>query len=131
MDIIITQWALDAYLDTKHKNVFSNGYYTSVLRPNVEKLKNYPHDSEFGNPKFWSVATLSTTVIQNGYKMKWHQVGNGKVQLRLPVYLMKNAFLCNGYIKRDEKFEKRMLAKFKVYRQLIINNHHIERGKLL
>lgn len=39
MNIIITQWALDAYLELKNMNVFSDSYYQEKLRPDALLLK--------------------------------------------------------------------------------------------
>ena len=78
-------------------------------------LANYPNDPKFDNGKFWSPAKWNQQIIPSGYKMKWHQVGNGCVQLRLPVAILNNAYICQGYVKRDEKTEKRMLAKFNLF----------------
>ncbi len=94
-------------------------------------LKRYPNDPKFSQGKFWSSAQdHSGNKIADGYKMKWHQVGNGKVQLRLPIGMIKKAILCEAYIKHDDKYEKRQLAKFKVHLQRIRQNLHIVRGKL-
>ncbi len=126
MDIVITQWALDAYLDLKHRRVFSMDEYWEIIRPDVVLLKKYPGDINFSNGKFWS-----PTIVNNGYKMKWHQIGNGKVQLRLTVAISRDAFLCESYDKKDEKQEKRKLAKFKTYTQLIRNGQYTTRGILI
>jgi hypothetical protein len=133
MDIIITQWALDAYLDLKHRNIFSTSEYWKVIRPDVLLLNRYPNDIKFNNGKFWSLASdpMSKNKLQNGYKMKWHQIGNGKVQLRLTVALLNKAFLCESYEKIDTKQEKRKLAKFKTYIQLIEREQYITRSILL
>jgi hypothetical protein len=119
LNIIITQWALDSYLNLRHAQVFTPQYYKQVLRPDVLRLKNYPDDPKFDNAKFWSPAKFKKHMIPNGFKMKWHQVGNGQVQLRLPVGLVDQAFLCEAYVKNDGKKEQRMLAKFKTHLQLI------------
>lgn len=130
MKIIITQWALDAYLELKHTNVFSQAYYQEQLRPDTLRLQNYPDDPKFVNGKFWSPASLNNRTIPHGFKMKWHQVGSGSVQLRLPVAMMYEAYLCQGYVKRDEKTEKRWLAKFKTHCQLIEEGRFIKCGEL-
>lgn len=131
MNIIITQWALNAYLDLKAQRVFSEEDYWNTLRPDVMLLKDYPHAPKFKNGKFWSVAQeASGEVIPNGYKMKWHQVGQGKVQLRLPIALLKQAFLCEAYVKENEKQEKRKLAVFKTHLQLIQQGRYSECGVL-
>lgn len=130
--IIITQWALDAYLESKHNNTFTPEYYEKQLRPDVMLLTNYPNDAKFENGKFWSVAKFDSHLIPDGYKMKWHHVGNGRVQLRLPITILKlnHAYLCQGYVKRDEKTEKRLLAKFKTHQQLIQEGCYIKCGEL-
>jgi hypothetical protein len=111
--------------------MFPNNYYINVLRPDVILLKNYPHDPKFSQSKFWSIAQdYSGNKIVDGYKMKWHHVGNGKEQLRLSVGMFNEAFLCEAYIKHDAKYEKRQLAKFKVHLQLIRQNGHIVKGRL-
>jgi hypothetical protein len=130
VNIIITQWALDAYLELKHAHVFSESYYQEQLRPDALALKNYPDDPKFSNGKFWSKASLNNQIIPHGFKMKWHQIGNGCVQLRLPVAIMHEAYLCQGYVKHDEKTEKRLLAKFKTHCQLIEEGRYIQCGEL-
>lgn len=131
MNIIITQWALDSYLELKIANVFSSNEYGKIIRPDVLSLRDYPDHIRFSNGKFWSPASEpGYGVISDGYKMKWHNIGNGKVQLRLPVGILNRAYLCAAYIKRNDKYEKRQLAKFKTYLQLIRRNQHIERGGL-
>ena len=45
--IIITQWALDAYLELKHNNVFTQTYYQEQLRPDALFLADYPNDPKF------------------------------------------------------------------------------------
>lgn len=131
LKIIITQWALDAYLELKHGEVLTQGYYQEQMRPDTMLLAKYPDDPKFGNGKFWSQAKLNHCIIPNGYKMKWHQVGNGRIQLRLPVGILNSAYLCQGYVKRDEKIEKRMLAKFKTHLQLIQEGRYIKCGELI
>lgn len=130
MKIIITQWSLDAYLELKHNNVFTHDYYQTQLRSDALLLADYPSDLKFENGKFWSAAKFNNQLIPNGYKMKWHQVGNGRVQLRLPIAVFSHAYLCQGYVKHDEKTEKRMLAKFKTHLQLLQEGRYIKCGEL-
>ena len=130
MKIIITQWALDAYLDLKHTNVILHTYYQEQIRPDALLLGNYPDDPKFANGKFWSSASLNNQIIPHGYKMKWRQVGTGRMQLRLPISIFHEAYLCQGYIKHDEKTEKRLLAKFKTHCQLIEEGCFIQCGEL-
>jgi len=130
MEIVITQWALNSYLEMKHSRVFSRKEYKNTIRPDVLLLKEYPDNPKFDNDKFWSIATDRTGVIKDGFKMKWHNMGNGRVQLRLGVGLFSEAFLCEAYDKKNEKYESRQLAKFKTYLQLIYENNYVEMGRL-
>jgi len=131
MEIIITQWALDAYLDLKHSRVIDSTFYQQTLRPDVMLLQNYPNEPKFSNGKFWSPATSSSgNIIPDGYKMKWHQVGNGRVQLRLPITILGDAFLCRAYVKSNGKKEKRMMAKFKAHIQMVRQGKYRMRGVL-
>lgn len=125
MEIIITEWALNSYLELKQKNVFSSEEYEKIIRPDVLRLRSYPDDPKFSQGKFWSRA------MPDGFKMKWHQIGNGLVQLRLTVGMMGDKFyLCEAYVKNDEKTDQRKLARFKTYLQLIRMNRFTERGRL-
>jgi hypothetical protein len=131
MEIIITEWALDSYLALKGKQAFSDAEYWKVMRPDVLLLKSYPTNPKFGQNKFWSEAQDSAKVrIPNGFKMKWHQMGNGKVQIRLPVGLFADALLCEAYVKENPKQEARRLARFKTHLQLIRQGRYTERGRL-
>ena len=131
--IIITQWALDSYLKLKHGNVFPSSFYNNQLKPDallLKKYKNHPQPPEFSNNKFWSIASINGAHITDGYKMKWHQVGNGCVQLRLPVTILSNeAFLCTGYVK-NAKAERRYLCSFKTHCQLIKAGKYTQCGEL-
>lgn len=130
MKIIITQWALDSYLNLKHSNVFTEKYYEETLRSDALRLKNYPDDPKFNNGKFWSPAKFKKNMIPSGYKMKWRQVGSGKVQLRMPVGMRNQTYLCEAYVKSNEKKEQRMLAKFKTHLQLIEEGRFTMCGEL-
>lgn len=131
MDIVITAWALDSYLDLKHTHVFTDPEYKGTIRPDVMLLKKYPQDAKFQNSKFWSIATDGKgSKIPDGFKMKWHQVGAGKVQMRLPVGLFAEFYLCEAYVKTDPKIEKRMMAKFKTHLELIRRGQFTECGRL-
>lgn len=81
MDIVITQWALNTYLDlVLNKQIITKNEFLCEIKPDVLKLKNYPNEP-------WSIARSQkgTQPITDGYKMKWRQVGAGKVQIRLTV----------------------------------------------
>ena len=77
MNIIITEWALQSYVDLKRQNVFTRDDYKKTLRPDVELLKNgipSPH-AKFGQANFWSPAVgLGGVVLKDGFKMKWHNI---------------------------------------------------------
>lgn len=131
MDIVVTAWALDSYLNLKHTHVFTDQEYKGMIRPDVELLKTYPTDTKFQNGKFWSIATDGKgSKIPDGFKMKWHQVGAGNVQMRLPVGMFAEAYLCEAYVKTDPKKEKRMMAKFKTHLELIRRGQFTECGRL-
>jgi len=131
MDVVITQWALDSYLDLKHGNKIDDQAYKTTIRPEVLLLKTYPADPRFKNSKFWSIATdRSNNRIPDGYKMKWHNLGNGKIQLRLPVGMFTDAMLCEAYVKGNAKEEQRKIAKFKTHLELIRRGQFIECGRL-
>ena len=132
MDIVITEWALQSYLDLRAQNVFSDQDYWNVIRPDVELLEQYPADPKFKNQKFWSVATdLAGKAIPNGFKMKWHNLGPGTVQLRLAVAMWQGeALLCRGYVKSSDAADKREMAKLKHHLLLISQGSYTRRGKL-
>lgn len=132
MNIIITQWALDSYLELTHAKVFSPDEYRSIIRPDVMLLKSFPHNPKFSQGKFWSAAQdMSRQIIPNGFKMKWHQIGSGLVQLRATVGIFDNdCFLCEAYVKQNDKYDKRKLTRFKTFLQLIKDDRYIIRGAL-
>ncbi len=131
MEVVITEWALNSYLELVSDGAFSRDEYKATIRPDVERLKGYPSDVKFGQGKFWSVATDSQgQSIADGYKMKWHNMGNGKVNIRLPVAMFAEAVLCEAYVKNDTKKEKRRLARFKTHVQLVRLGRHTTRGRL-
>lgn len=131
MDIIITEWALQSYLDLLAQGAFDRQDYWSTLRPDVEKLHHYPADPAFSNNKFWSPAGLNGAPQVHDFKMKWHNVGSGRVQLRLPVAIYNNeALLCRAYVKTDAAAEARQLAVFKTHINKIVAGNYHRRGKL-
>lgn len=130
MDIVITDWALQSYLDLL--NDFTEAEYREVLRPDAELLKDYPSHPKFDNSKFWGPCKgRNRDIIRNGYKMKWHNIGPGRVQLRLLVAIVdETAFLCNAYAKSNEKKDFREMAKMKIKIQLIKEERYVFRGRL-
>jgi hypothetical protein len=134
MEIIITQWALDSYLDLKHDNQFSAKDYKETIRPDVLLLLVFPNHPKFANGKFWAPASVN--VLSAGFKMKWHNLGERCVQLRLPVglgfadELSGKAFLLHTYVKTGAKAEARQLEKMRTRLQLLRQRRFTERGRL-
>lgn len=132
-DIVITEWALNSYLDLKRLNTFTDQEYWNTIRPDVELLRGgIPNsDPKFGNSTFWGPAKQGNVVLPDGYKMKWRQLGPGQVQLRLPIYARsRQVFLCEAYVKQNAKYEQRRLARFKTHLNLIFQGNYQYRGKL-
>ncbi len=132
MDVVITEWALQAYTDLKGRNVFTDQDYWSTLRPDVERLRTYPSDPKFSHSGFWSPAQdKGGVVVASGFKMKWHNLGPGRVQLRLAVALHGGeALLCQAYVKDSATKDFREIAKFRGHISLIQQGRYIRRGTL-
>jgi len=128
--VIITEWALQSYL--KLNGVFTEKEYREILRPNVKLLRDYPQNPKFENDKFWGPCKdKSGKVIRQGYKMKWHNIGPGNVQLRLLIAIAnETSYLCNAYVKDNENTDFREMAKLKTKIQLINEGRFIFRGRL-
>lgn len=132
VEVVITEWALQSYLDLKKTGAFTRHEYKTVIRPDVERLKMFPTDPAFHNSKFWGPATdKGGNQIRHGFKMKWHQIGPGRVQLRVAVTILAaEAFLCRAYVKHTTSTDKREMAKLKLHISLILKGQHQVRGKL-
>jgi hypothetical protein len=141
MEVIITEWGLQSYIDLKGR-IFTDADYKSHLRLDAELLKTDdpfdPKHPKFSNEKFWGPAISGGKIIKFGHKMKWHNFGPGNVQFRLCVVIteteidkvkLQRAFLCNSYVK-DDKTEKREMARLKMKIQKIEDGTFIFRGKL-
>jgi hypothetical protein len=133
--VIITQWALDSYLDLKHNNVFTDQEYYGTLRPDAVLLENYDgranRPAKFDDNKFWSIASGRAGKVSDGYKMKWHNIGPGNVQLRLGVGLIDGkAWLCEAYVKDSSSTDKRKMARLRVHLRRIRQGQVITRGRL-
>jgi hypothetical protein len=140
MEVIITEWAKQSYLDHRNSQTFTRDEYKNSLRPDAELLKIYPNNPKFNNSKFWGPAIdASNKTIDYGFKMKWHNIGNGKVQLRLLVVIIESeidhikeerAFLCDSYVKTNANQDKREMEKLKIkIRRIAVGNYHY-RGAL-
>ncbi len=131
MEVIITEWALKSYLGLVHDHAFSKEEFHHTIRSDVLLLKSYPHHEKFVNSKFWGLATVGGSVIEHGFKMKWHNMGNGNIQLRLAIVILRNKiYLCHGYIKTNEKIDKKEMNNLKIKIQRIKENTHKEMGVL-
>lgn len=132
VDVIITEWGLQAYLDLVGSTIITRNDYWNVLRPDVEKLKLFPQHHDFKNSRFWGPATdRGGNNIPDGFKMKWHNIGSGRVQLRLSVAILGNAaYLCCAYVKSSDSKDKREAAKLKDHIQDIYFGRHQVRGVL-
>lgn len=117
MKIVITEWALDSYLEMKGAGAFSDEEYRAIIRPDILLLKEgFPLKSpKFRNNKFWGPAQdIGGNEIPCGYKMKWHNMGNGKNEMRLTIAIVSEvAYLCHAYLKTSETQDKRFSARLK------------------
>lgn len=131
MEIVITEWALQSYLELK--GVFTDKEYQEILRPDAELLRIYPRHPKFENDKFWGPCKdKSSKIIRHGYKMKWHNIGTGGVQLRLLiVILVGTAYICNAYVKDNENTDFREMTKLKTKIHLINEGKFTFRGRLI
>ena len=132
MDIVITEWAFQSYLELKHKGAFTMAQYHQELRPAAMKLAVYPKDPFFRDSKKWGPAQDKNGVhIDYGYKLKWHNMGNGKVQLKCLVVIWNNkSFLCDSYIKTSDSLDKRRCSRLKSKIYDISQGHYYHRGYL-
>ena len=134
MEVVITEWALDSYLELKHLGAFSMAEYRDVIRPDVELLKQgLPlRHAKFRNKHFWGPAQdVNGVEIPCGFKMKWHNIGNGKNQIRLTVAIVDGkAYLCHAYLKTSDSQDKRYSARLKNRIADIRHGHFVTRGKL-
>lgn len=96
------------------------------------RLENRQADGRFRDSRFWGPATdRGGAVIQNGFKMKWHNIGNGKNQLRLTVVVKgEDYFLCHAYVKNSPSKDHREMAKLKPRIRYIYDNTYQHRGCL-
>lgn len=129
MDIVITAWALDSYLNLKHSGAFTVQEYKNTIRPDVLLLKNFPSDPKFKVNNFWAPA-IGSSSIPSGYKFKWHNMGSGQNQVRAPVGIFSKAILGEAYVKKTAKQEKRKLEVFRTHLELIQKGHYTECGRL-
>lgn len=132
MRIFITRWGFDAYLEHLHAGLFDAKLYKGVLRLDILRLRAKATDTKFKNSKFWGPAQrFNGTTIDDGYKMKWHNFGNGNVQFRLCVALVgEDAYLCHAYIKTSAARDRLMAGRLDDRILLIRNGKCDIRGEL-
>lgn len=131
MRILITEWALDAYLEMVERD-FTEAEYWTILRPDIERLRDYPTDPFFQLEKRWSPAQTGRGAdVESGFKMKWHNLGPGKIQLRLCVAIIGDeAWLCHAYSKTDPRLDHRNGVKLVDRIQSIRDGHAVIRGEI-
>ncbi|MGE3727970.1 MAG: hypothetical protein AB7I41_20615 [Candidatus Sericytochromatia bacterium] len=132
MQVIITEWALSSYLDLVGQHQFTKEQYRDIIRPDVQRLNDFPNDIAFSQSNFWGPSTdRSGNNVRNGFKMKWHNLGSGNVQLRLSVAILgAQAFLCRAYVKNSDSTDKREAANLKNHIQDIVLRKYQFRGIL-
>ena len=132
MNIVITDWALQSYLDLKHKYVFTPADYHSKFRPGALLLADFPSPAEFTNSNFWGPTQIGRgNNLKGGYKMKWDSVGPGRVELRLGVtFFQGEAFLCQAYVKSKPQDDYRQGLNLARYIEQIQKNRVVKRGLL-
>jgi len=134
LNVIITEWALQSYLELKSQRAFTDGEYRNEIRPKVEMLKaGYPSkfpELDPANNKSWSVASDRKGTITHCFKMKWHNLNGGKTkQMRLGVMIYDGvAYLCRAYTDKDH--EHLEIAKLKIHSARIVNGDFEYRGLL-
>jgi len=131
LDVYITEWGLQSYTDLLGRGVFTVQDYKTQLRPDIELLKTFPNPrAKFGNHLFWGNATdKSGNPIRGGFKMKWRNLGSGRVQLRLAVAIVGNqALLCHAWVKQNPATDQREIANFKRRMNIILQGRHTIRG---
>jgi hypothetical protein len=129
--IIITEWGLDSYLDLLGRAVFSRADYWSTLRPDVKKLLQYPTLADFANGGFWGPAQSTRGIVPDGYKMKWHNLGPGRVQLRACVAILGDiAYVCQAFVKSSPALDVIQGAKLRSRIELLKRGQANLRGEL-
>ena len=116
MKVLITEWALASYTEFVGRD-FSEQEYWEVLRPDILRLYQHKTDACFQNAHFWGPAeTGQGKVVQDGWKMKWHNIGHGRIQLRLGVALLDgDAYLCHAWSKTSgQDYPQGMVLKNRI-----------------
>lgn len=108
MRILITEWGWESYGEMVGDQ-FSKAEYWQTLRPDIERLFALSSDAKFRDSKFWGPAeSAANKPVSDGYKMKWHNMGSGRIQLRLGVVLIgPTAWLCHAWSKTKDAEDQR------------------------
>src|SRR5574337_479790 len=130
MGVVITQWALDSFLNIQLSQPMQGIDCWAFIMPDVLLLKHYPSNPKFDDQQFWSNATYNREHIMDGHEMKWTQIHNHDIQLKLLVVIFDGVYIDSASVGHDQKFEKRRLAVFKTHVQLIRQGRYIECGVL-
>lgn len=103
MDIVITEWALDSYLNLKHANTFTDAEYKNTIRPDVELLKN---------------------------EVAQHRIRTGSVTVSSSDSWRKIVFVPRLCVKSSDFVDKKEMAKLKNRIRDISKGHYTFRGSL-
>ncbi len=110
MRILLTEWALSSYTEL-FGTAFTWEEYRDRIRPDILVLRDSA-DTRLRDSRFWSLAESGeNSPVPDGFKMKWHNLGPGRVQLRLAVARIGNDnWLCHAYNKTSAPLDYRMGA---------------------
>lgn len=130
MRIVITEWALDAYRRMIDQHLFSEADYWSTIRPDIQRLFDFPSDPRFGDSNFWGPAKSNPSqIVRDGFKLKWHNLGPGQIQLRLGVALLgSTAWLCGAWNKTSRPMDHLASARLAKQIEEIRAHRAITRG---
>ena len=131
MRIFITRWGLDSYLEHRDSGVITRELYYEQLRPDILRLRHRDTDPKFQQPSFWGPAIGPRGRVDEGWKMKWHNLGPGRLQLRLCVAVVEaDAYLCHAYVKTSPAQDRRRAARLRDQIRLIRKGVADIRGEL-
>lgn len=121
--VFITSWALDSYLELVPRVVSAEDYW-STLRPDILRLTSRATDPKFNQPSFWGPAQSGPTkMIPQAFKMKWHNIGPGRIQLRLGVIEHEgDYFLCHAWSKTSQHLDFARGGQLLARRNLLTKN---------
>jgi len=133
MVVLITKHALQTYLALKHQGQFTDEEYREKLRPDAERLKSWPGDEKFDQSRFWGPAEFKGKRIPDAFKMRWRNIGPGRIQLRLGVVRYGETWLLYEGYRKDTRAEKFYMLRLATFRKALKENGRaafIEEGQL-